>query len=100
MERSFAEQTRMSLELRRDLSVKFGEFTTFAAQIAKTLGEQFETFEAAIEAKTGATNAQMEAMRLHLAAAEARLPADGALVKQGFLIIEKERPSQEEYSRH
>ena len=71
LERLFAEQTRMSLELRRDLSVKFGEFTTVAAQIAKSGGEQFETIEPAIEAKTGATTAQMEAMRLHLAAAEA-----------------------------
>ena len=28
-------------------------------------------------------------MRLHLATAEARLPMDGALVKQGFLKLEK-----------
>ena len=82
LERALGEQTRISLELRRELFTKTGELAAFtAAQLAAT--------EAAIEAKTGAIDAQIEAMHLHLAAAEARLPADGALVKQGFLNIEK-----------
>ena len=80
LERALGEQTRISLELRRELFTKTGELAAFTAvQLAAT--------EAAIEAKTGAIDGQMEAMRLHLAAAEARLPADGALVKQGFLNI-------------
>ena len=72
MEKALSEHTRMGLDLRRELFSKFG------------------SVEAAVEGKMKSLDGQIEEMRRHIAATEARLPADGALVKQGFVDIEKE----------
>ena len=62
----------MGLDLRRELFAKLS------------------TVESAIEEKVVDIEGQMKEMRVYLAAAEARLPIDGAVVKQGFAKLEGE----------
>ena len=71
-EKALNEHTRMRLDLRRELFTKFG------------------AVEAAIEGKVANIEGQMHEMRVYLAAAEARLPIGGAVLKQGFTKLEGE----------
>ena len=71
-EKAISEHTRMGLDLRRELFSKFS------------------SVETVVEEKVKSIDGPIEEMRLHLAAAEARLPADGALVNQGFSNFENE----------
>ena len=71
-EKALNEHTRMGFDLRRELFTKFG------------------AVEAAIEGKVANLEGQMQEMRVYVAAAEARLPIDGAVLKQGFTKLEGE----------
>ena len=59
-------------------------------ELRREFFSKFSSVETVVEEKVKSSNGQIEEMRLHLAATEARLPADGALVKQGFSNLENE----------
>ena len=86
LEKAVKEQAQIGLELRRDL---YGRFGTISDHMG-TVKTQFAVVEVVLEEKVTEIGGQMEAMRRHLEAAEARLPLDGALVKQGFAKLEGE----------
>ena len=80
LEKAIKEQVQIGFELRRDIYGKFGTISDHM----DTVKTQFAVVEAVLEEKVAAIDGQMEAMRRHLETAEASLPLDGALVKQGF----------------
>ena len=58
--------------------------------LRRELVAKFITVESAIEEKVVDIEGQMKEMRVYLASGEARLPIDGAVVKQGFAKLEGE----------
>ena len=86
LEKGLSEHTRMNLDLRRELFAKFGELS----EQTRATEKQLANAETVVEGKVASIDGQLPEMRVYIAAAEARLPLDGALVKQGFEKIDKE----------
>ena len=84
-EKRLSEHTRMNLDMRRELFAKFGELSNQT----KVNEKQLANAEAVVVGKVASIDGQLPEMRVYLAAAEARLPLDGALVKQGVEKIDK-----------
>ena len=76
----------MNLDMRREPFANFGELS----EQTKVNEKQLANAEAVVECKMASIDGQLAEIRVYLAAAQARLPLDGALVKQGFEKIDKE----------